>query len=310
MTKSSGGILAYNLREGFRSEHLAHYALSAFGPSTPILREDDHGIDFLCHLAQRTGNMATIGSAYGVQVKSGDPVVKYEGKQVFQWLNSLQIPLFVATVDKSMSHIRIYSTWNVHRFLLIFENDPNRKRPDTIVLRGSDCNEPLPAPNPETGDVPIGKPILDFCLQELGDKGVREHHLHVLREWVEMDRQNYTFRLAGITMACGYIKWVTNKHLQESVRTWYRPYYYSAATADKARKLLCQLATVISLYQGQALKSKNPDQVQHAERELIALSNYVNRFCSHHFDKFQKGIFPPIKSGEEGSAKQNKNGTK
>lgn len=311
MANSSGGIFPYNLREGFRSEHLAQYALSAFGPSTPILREDDHGIDLLCHLAERTGTMATVGSAYGVQVKGGEPVVEYKGQQVIPWLNSLQIPFFVVTVDKSMSRIRIYSTWNVHRFLLPFENNPDRKRPDTVLLHGTDADESLPDPNPETGDVPIGKPILDFRLQELGDESIREHHGHVLHEWVEMDRRNYTFRLAGVTMTHGYVEWRTNKHLHESGRLWYRPYYYSTTTADKARKLLCELATVIGLYQRWVRdESQNPDHVRQAEQELQVLSSYVNRFCGHHFDDFQKGVFAPDAPSQGGGANQSIEGTK
>jgi hypothetical protein len=36
MSNESGGVLAANPREGFRSETLARFALSAFGPATAV----------------------------------------------------------------------------------------------------------------------------------------------------------------------------------------------------------------------------------------------------------------------------------
>ncbi len=69
MSKRSGGLITYNLREGFRSEYLAHYAFSAFGPSIQIQREDDFGLDLICNLSEQEGNMLITKLAYGVQVK-------------------------------------------------------------------------------------------------------------------------------------------------------------------------------------------------------------------------------------------------
>ena len=51
----SGGILAYNFREGYRSEYLAHYIFSGFGPAIPVAREDDFGLDLICNISKRDG---------------------------------------------------------------------------------------------------------------------------------------------------------------------------------------------------------------------------------------------------------------
>jgi len=288
---TSGGTLAYNLREGFRSEHLAHYALSAFGPVTPFLREDDHGIDMICHIAKREGKMAIVGNAYGAQVKSGEPLVVYTGEQACEWLMRLQFPLFVVTVDKAASSVRVYSTWNLHLLLLPFQHNRAMPRPQKVTLIGTNAAGPLGKPDCDTGDVPLGHPILDFPIDDLGDPPKREKYLEIMSEWVDMDARNYHFRLAGISLAHGYIEWQTNRSLNESRRTWYHPYYFSPETCDKARKLVSELATVIALYQGNVRdRSRDPEQAVLARHEVDALRSYLQGFCDKHLTKFQKDI--------------------
>jgi len=290
--QTSGGTLAYNFREGLRSERLIHYALSAFGPATPVLREDDHGIDLICHLAQREGKIAIVGSAYGVQVKSGESVVEYKGPQACEWLQKLQFPLFVATVDKSSSSVKIYSTWNLHLFLFPFQHDSSLPKPEKIILIASETEQQLEKPNISTGEVPIGHPILDFRIEDLGNSDLREKYREIMDEWVGMDRNNYNFRLAGISIAYGYIKWKTNMTLSESSRTWYRPHYFSPATCDKARELLSDLATVIALHQGNVRdRSTNKQQIENARSEVELLRSYLQQFCEKYLDNFKKKIF-------------------
>lgn len=96
----SGGVITFNYREGFRSEYLADYVFSAFGPSLPIAREDDYGVDMICNMAYQEGKLMRVEATYGVQVKSQDTAFKYIGKQAVNWLFSLEFPLFFVEISK------------------------------------------------------------------------------------------------------------------------------------------------------------------------------------------------------------------
>jgi len=236
--------------------------------------------------------MALVGSAFGAQVKSGAPLVTYAGEQACEWLQRLQFPLFVVTVDKAALSVRIYSTWSLHLLLLPFQHNKSRPRPEKVTLTGADTAGRLPKPNCDTGDVPLGHPILDFSISDLGDALKREKYREIMSEWVDMDARNYHFRLAGISLAHGFIEWQTNKSLKESRRTWYHPYYFSPETYDKARELVSELATVIALGQGNIRdRSQNPSLAAQARQEVEALRSYLEQFCPTYLTKFQKDIF-------------------
>jgi hypothetical protein len=68
----STGAIAANFHEGSRSEYLAQYVFSAFGTSVPVPHQEDHGIDLVCTLTERKGQLAWPVADYSVQVKSTD----------------------------------------------------------------------------------------------------------------------------------------------------------------------------------------------------------------------------------------------
>jgi len=178
---NSGGIITYNLREGYRSESLAQYILSAFGPCIPITREDDYGIDLLCNLAERNGVMQIIKTAYGVQVKSDGTDFEFRGVQAIEWLLNFEFPFLLCVVNKGTASIEIFSTWNVNKLLLML--DPNNKSnfPELIKFV-PDSNETLGEPtiNGKEAIVPIGKPILSFNVTEIGDSTKRANYWKIL----------------------------------------------------------------------------------------------------------------------------------
>src|SRR5436853_584207 len=105
------GLLLSGYRSGNRAEYFAQYVLSALGVSSPVLRQEDIGIDFHCALSRAEGQrlyfdspfivqVGTIGSKefrYGVSRKKEPWSYKpYET----EWLFNQSLPLFLATVDQ------------------------------------------------------------------------------------------------------------------------------------------------------------------------------------------------------------------
>lgn len=72
------GAIAAGPHEGSRSEIIADYLFASWGPVTPVRRQDDHGFDLFCTLAQRIGKRAIVTDYYAVQVKSTLDSLKME----------------------------------------------------------------------------------------------------------------------------------------------------------------------------------------------------------------------------------------
>jgi hypothetical protein len=257
---NSGGVLAANPRQGFRSETLARFALSAFGPATDVEVEDDHGIDLVCATSRRDGHRLHVGPAYLVQVKSDDvPDVAYRGPQVRAWLEELGSPLFLCRVDKAITRIRLYSTWSISRVLLqlaAYGGDAE------IVRLVPDLTVTVDQPPPD--NVPLGPPIIDFRLPELDNPDYLRKLGSCIEEWVRMDTENIVRRRLGLAVAKGYTEWESNRPPSE-FNHWYKPYFYSSNTAAKARTILAECATLLTVGNNDAEKS--------------LLRSYVTTFC-------------------------------
>ena len=267
----SGGIITYNFREGFRSEYLAHYVFSAFGPSMPILREDDFGIDILCNSAHRVGVMMTVKGSYGVQIKSSDTEFVYKGRAFKEWLKSLEFPLILAEVSKIEAKIKIYSTWKMNYFLI--------SGGDQEEVHFVETKPEVPNPNYEY--VEIGSPILEFDVIELGDKSKRDKYHKILDEWIELDRENYKWRKAHIPYVYGYFKYTTNESFYEKTSEWAFNFVYSPPIFNELKSSFTKAATAIAVH----CKGNGFDE------ELGLLKAYVNKYCDQYLDDFGKEQF-------------------
>ncbi len=283
----SGGLLAYNFREGFRSEYLAEYVFSAFGPSLSISRENDYGLDLICNLAFQERQQMNIEMTYGVQVKSEGTDFKYRGRQAVDWLFSLEFPLLLAVVSKTESKIKIYSTWNLNLFLLSIEKGNENTYPEELFFLPT--NDPkLKGPDKKTGLIPLGLPILEFNIMDIGDKEIKEKYQNILKEWLDFEVANYSLRRAGVSRVFGYIKWETNKSLKEGCRTWYRPYFYSPQHNEDSKRIISEAAIVMGLY---LKNSYHLTSQQVFKDEFNELRNYISKYCASNMDDWSQDIF-------------------
>ncbi len=289
MGHSSGGIITYNFREGYRSESLAQYIFSAFGPCIPINREDDYGIDLLCNLADRVSQMLLIKSSFGVQVKSKGEKFEFIGKQAVKWLSNLEFPILLAVISKESSSIEIYSTWNINTFLLQLNLSNESCFPDKIQFIPD--NEPslvLSSIENGIGKIPIGKPILSFNVTEIGENDKRVSYWSIISEWIEMDSENYKLRRAGLPVSLGYYKWQTNRPLANNPN-WDKRYFWSPVHFQTVKKGIIESAIVSANFLKSTYES-NPKEYYFYKDEFNSLRQYILAHCQDEMS-FGKELF-------------------
>lgn len=123
---------------------------------------------------------------------------------------------------------------------------------------------------------------------DLGEKDNREKFKKILNEWLEFEVKNYAYRRAGISRIFGYIKWETNKSLDEGYREWYRPYIYSPIHNENAKKIITETAIVVGLYLKNSFM-ENHDEI--FQNEINQLQSYVNFFCKDNLDEWGQNLF-------------------
>lgn len=283
----SGGVITYNLREGYRSEYIAHFIFSSFGPANPYPREDDFGLDLICNLAEIHGKVMKIRSAYGVQVKSEGSGFEFKGKDALLWLNSLEFPLLLAEISKERFTIKIYTTWNINRLLPSIDFANPVSIPERVLFVPSSAEE-LEFPDIQTGTIPVGKPILEFKLDDLVVKINRDHYWKVLKEWIDIDYNNFRFRRVGIMSSYGYLTWSTNKSIEEEPRKWHKNFYYSPKIYEGIKTLLSEAFIINGLYCKESYKSINNDVFKD---EFNFSKNFVDKYLSSYMSDFGKGVF-------------------
>ena len=286
---NSGGITARNFREGFRSEYIANYIFTAFGTAVQVTQGNDMGIDLLCNLAEFVGTSIIFRSSYGVQIKSEGTEFAYSGTVATKWLSKLEYPLLLAEVSKRDAWIKIYSTWNINRFLLGLHSDNEAHFPEKIKFVTSNDDDKLKEPTSD-GIIPVGKPILHFNFYEMDNEEQRDNYRTILSEWLDFDNRNYMFRRAGVSFATGYTKWATNKSVKEigGDREFYTPYYYSAFHKGKNKTVLANAFIPIALFcKGYYMESN--DEIY--KREFNAIREYSNTYLFEELDEFGKHLF-------------------
>lgn len=118
--KQKGHLLSF--RQGWQSENLALYFLYQFAfVARPWNIADDLGADYYCTLFETVeGRFLHPRSAFAVQVKSDDGEIDISNKA--DYVANLQMPFFVAHVDKKSQSMDIYSGENVQLFFALFGN--------------------------------------------------------------------------------------------------------------------------------------------------------------------------------------------
>jgi hypothetical protein len=284
---ASGGVTSRNTRQGFRSEYIVKYIFSAFGTTVDVSVENDLGLDLLCNLTSFEDKLIVYKSSYGIQVKSKGKPFKYSSKQATKWLSKLEFPILLVEVDKAGSAIKVFSTWNINKYLLGFLNDNDEQYPEEILFITSN-DDKLTAPDSQKGTIPVGKPILEFQYNDIDDPDKCAIFHKVLSEWLELDNENYKLRRAGVSRTFGFITWETNKPLSEVNRVWDIWYSYSPFHTENGKRLLSKAVVSLALFNRDSFKGNNQECFR---QDYNLLKEFASKYLTEHLEEFGKEIF-------------------
>ena len=98
-----------NLRSGDLAEDVGNLLLKQLAFVVPVPRAEDFGIDAVATLVRRDGRFLYAEDSFLVQYKAASKAdVSYKDHEI-DWLFDLQLPLFLAWVDRARFRIRLYS---------------------------------------------------------------------------------------------------------------------------------------------------------------------------------------------------------
>lgn len=243
------GARARGFRFGDSAELLAEFILGSMAFTTRVPRQEDVGHDLLCVLAERTGNLLTAGPFFTVQVKNKREEIVYDKEYEVTWIKNQENPFFVCVVDRENLTVELYSTWNMWNGFLF------KKANRIVLVPGGPDDEYQKVWTCEDRTkqvVPLGRPILRISAKDVMNEEQVQSFGAILREWVEMDRENIVNRLAGMYWVVGPIHYETNRPLTETPG-WSVAFYWNVKNLPMCLRNFGRSATALRLVVRKAL---------------------------------------------------------
>jgi len=210
------------MREGDRSEYFALALLTALGLTTPVPRQEDIGFDFYCSLADQEKGILTFGFPFLVSVKSqSQPNIELEPTETakrendqrhIEWLFRLDIPAFLAVVDKANYTMQLYSLMPV--WFICYESGPicgslhikPRLNPGdmTDIGRPTKGQEIEGWPGMFHFDCDLGHPTAVVSLETLADpEKIRE-----VKRWIRTAIHLFHMNIVHYHLNIPYFHWI------------------------------------------------------------------------------------------------------
>lgn len=187
------GFRGKNIRSGDLSEELGSLLLQFVSLVAPIPRTEDVGIDILATLIRDFDKYNYIAEdSFFVQIKSSSVTsITYKDEQV-KWLAELQLPFFIASINKKTSTIKLYSTHHVSDALVM---QPNRSE-ITLELKDEfyDCSDSNSSIN-----IPTGPHVISWSLERLeNEKDFFEKFYKILKAHITLNKKSIETRRVGV----------------------------------------------------------------------------------------------------------------
>lgn len=194
------------MRSGNLAEQLGILLLQNVALVSPVPRTEDVGIDVVATLIRAFDGYNYIAEdSFFVQIKSSSvKEITFKDEQV-KWLTELQLPLFIASVDKKTSTVALYTTHYLSNALVA---NFNRKE---IVFELADCqNVPYDCSNgDESIKIAIGPPVISWSLNTLeSNPDFLNEFYHLLKLHVLIAKKSIETRRVGLVEL---ISWETSK---------------------------------------------------------------------------------------------------
>ncbi|MDQ1005436.1 hypothetical protein QFZ28_006014 [Neobacillus niacini] len=151
-----------NLRSGDLAEQLGLFLLQSVSLTAPVPRTEDVGIDVIGTLIREFDQYRYIAAnSFYVQIKSSSvETVTFDEHEV-QWLTDLELPFFIASVDRKTSNIKLFCA---HRLSDAFVSNPNR---NSLTLHLAEDTVREDWVKADDNNVYIGPPIIEWSINTL-----------------------------------------------------------------------------------------------------------------------------------------------
>ena len=244
--------VAHGFHEGSRSEYLAAYVFSAFGTASAIPHQEDHGFDLYCTLSHAEGRTRFAVKPYTVQVKSTDDPWMLDNPGAVRWFIEHPLPMFLCIVHKQEQRIMVFQTspkyyyWTFGGALPSF---PSLKLVPNLKAVEGECklwHDP--------GSADLGAPILNFTLDQLGDKTFYRLVRDVLDSWLDLEYQNLFQVTTGTRQWISPPRYRTNNQLGRGTVAYQ---FGPAAAAEEVRQVMSSLKYSLAWVMHQAMHFKD-----------------------------------------------------
>ena len=243
------GARAYGFRIGDNAELLAEFVLSRMAFTSRVPRTEDVGHDFLCSLAEREANLFKAGPFFTVQAKNKKDPIIYEKDHEINWIKSQENPFFICVANRSSLNVEFYSTWPLLIGIL-------HKSAQKIVLIPGSKNDTYRAPETESDQteqrIYLGRPILNISAKEISSDKKVSKYAAILRQWIEIDRENIINRYAGMYWIVGPKKYETNESVPDPFEALVA-FMWNARNLEKCKINFGRSATALRLVIRRAL---------------------------------------------------------
>lgn len=197
-----------NLRSGDLAEQLGLFLLQSVTLTAPVPRTEDVGIDVICTLIKEFDQYRFVAAnSFFVSIKASSVQnVTFEEHQV-QWLSNLELPFFIASVDRKEASIELYCA---HRLSDAFAS--NCQRTSITLHLAEDLNDDEFI-SKDDENVYIGPPIMKWSIETLNrETDFQSKFYEIVKTHIEIAGDNIKTRSIGF---CEGIVWETNKPLKK-----------------------------------------------------------------------------------------------
>lgn len=196
-----------NLRSGDLTENLGLYLIQSLALVAPVPRTEDVGIDIVTTLVADGGKYNYLAEdSFYVQIKSSSISEITYDKEGVKWLYELKLPLFIASVDRKESSIKLYSTKRIFDAFAI-EKDKNEIK---LILDREESFKTYDFVDKDCNDIYIGPAIMEWSVNQLMINEIETRNLfyNLLKEHIRIIHESMELQEIG---AASTYTWEINK---------------------------------------------------------------------------------------------------
>lgn len=259
------GARLTSFRLGDRTELLVQFCLNTIAFTTPVPRQEDVGHDLFCVLSEKRDGLIWAGPFFTIQARSSRSALVYEKPHEIAWVKELEDPFFLAIGCRDELRIDVYSTWaRLRGFLwkaarrIVLQPGPPDPGRDSVWTAEDDSEQVIA----------LGEPVIRATVGELMDEFRAGVLGQVLKQWVELDRQNIVANRAGMHWVVGPESYRTNELFGRDTRL-VAQIFWNAKNLERCQVNFGRAATELRLTIEQALSAAGDRNADLAERARV-----------------------------------------